>query len=99
MLVDVEITRGLHLQIEAAMTREQLQHVIEKTDAGADLIAPLALEPERQRNLRLGRLSIDYRAAHRTSSMASMQRRVWATMPVAMRIPPSQPGSLDRSRR
>ena len=70
MLIDVEIAGGVDLQVEAAVPREQLQHVIEKADAGADVVAALAFERERQRDLRLGRSSIDYRAAHRTSSNA-----------------------------
>ena len=36
-------------------------------------------------DLRLRRLAIDYRAAHRTSSITAMARRVCSTMPVAMR--------------
>ena len=33
VLVDVEIAAGVHVQIEAAMPRDQIEHVIEKTDA------------------------------------------------------------------
>ena len=51
---------GLDLQVERAVAREQLEHVIEEPDAGADLVPALALEAERQRDLRFGRPSIDY---------------------------------------
>ena len=86
-------------QIERAVAREQLEHVIEKADAGPHLIPALAVEAERQRDLRLGRPPIDYRAAHRTSSITAMARCVCSTMPVAMRSEPAQPGSVERSRR
>ena len=33
------------------MTREQLQHVIEKTDPGADLVPSPAFDGQRQRDL------------------------------------------------
>ena len=37
VLIDVEIARRpSQLQIEPAVTREQLEHVIEEADAGAD---------------------------------------------------------------
>src|SRR4030095_6913476 len=37
VLVDVEVARSVNLQIEATMPRNELQHVIEKTDSGADV--------------------------------------------------------------
>ena len=99
MLIDVEIAARVDRQVERAVPREQLQHVIEKADAGAHVVPALAVERERQRDLRLRRPSIDYRAAHRTSSITAMARRVCSTMPVAMRRQPAQPGSVERSRR
>ena len=44
------------------------------------------------------RSSIDYGAAHRTSSITAMQRFVCSTMPAPMRMQPAQPGSVDRFR-
>ena len=53
MLIDVEIPRRVQRQVEAAVTREELQHVIEEPDAGRDVVAPLAVEREPQRDRRL----------------------------------------------
>ena len=39
MLIDVEIAGGLDLQVEAAVPGDQVEHVIEKADAGAVLVA------------------------------------------------------------
>src|SRR5260370_31101938 len=80
------------------MARDQLQHVIQEADAGRDVVAPLALECQRDSDPGLGRPPVDHRVPHKTSSMTSMQRRVCWTTPVAMRMQPSQPGSLERSR-
>jgi hypothetical protein len=55
MLIDVEIAARVDRQVERAVAREQLQHVVEKADAGPHLIPALAVQAERQRDLRLGR--------------------------------------------
>src|SRR6185295_2713420 len=99
VLIDVEIAGRVDPQIEGAVARDELQHVIEEADAGAHAVLALALEAERQRDLRLGRPAIDYRAAHSTSSITATARCVCSTTPVAMRRQPAQPGSVDRSRR
>ena len=44
VLIDVEIAGGLHLQVEPAVARDQVEHVIEKADAGVILEAALAVE-------------------------------------------------------
>ena len=41
VLVHVEIALRLQLEVEAAVLGEQLQHVVEKADAGGDLVAAL----------------------------------------------------------
>jgi hypothetical protein len=48
MLVYIEIARGGELQIEAAMMRQQLQHVIEKPDPGRDLVTALTFDGKPQ---------------------------------------------------
>ena len=65
VLIDVEVARGAHVEVERAMLREQLQHVIEETDAGRDRIASSSLQDQRQADLRFRRPSIDQRAPHR----------------------------------
>ena len=99
VLVDVQVAGRIDLQIEGAMTRQQLEHMVEKPYPRVDAVSALTFEAELDRNLRLFRSPIDQRAAHNTSSMAAIQRRVCSTTPVAMRTQPSQPGSVERSRR
>ena len=68
MLIDVEVARRVDAQVERAVARKQLEHVIEKADPRPYLITALTFERQRQGDLRLGRISLDYRAAHKTSS-------------------------------
>src|SRR5690606_25916292 len=98
VLIHVEIARGLQLQVEAAMLGKQLEHVVEKPDAGADLVPSLALDPEGDPDLRLAGLADDYALAQRISSMAAMHCAVCSTSPVVMRMQPSHPGWPCRSR-
>jgi hypothetical protein len=72
MLVDVEITRGVDVEIEAAVPRDELEHVIEKSDSGRDSITPTPVELETERDRRFLGLPIDYAAPHSTSSSARM---------------------------
>src|SRR5215472_15817192 len=44
VLIDVEIALGLELEVESAVTGEQLQHVIEKSYPGLHLISAPALD-------------------------------------------------------
>ncbi len=48
MLIDVQIADGFDLEVERAMSREKLEHVIQKTDARAHLIPALAFEADRE---------------------------------------------------
>ena len=41
---DVEVAGGFQVEVEAAVLGEELEHVVEETDAGRDLILPLAVE-------------------------------------------------------
>ena len=71
MLIDVQVAGGLHLEIEAAVARHEVQHVIEKADAGAIVVAALAVERQRDLDLGLGRAPIDYSFAHNASSVST----------------------------
>jgi hypothetical protein len=46
MLVHIQVAARAEIEIEAAMTREKLQHVIEKANAGGDVVAALAIKRE-----------------------------------------------------
>ena len=98
MLIDVEISRGIDGEIETAVSGDQFQHVIEKPDPCADLVASPPVERELQDDRRLGRLPSDHCASHSTSSIAPMHCLVCSTMPAVIRMQPLQPKSADRSR-
>ena len=76
VLIDVEIAVRVDAQIERAVAREQLEHVIEESDAGRDVVPASAVEFDPHPDLRLRRPSVDQGAAHSTSSSTSMQRVV-----------------------
>ena len=59
VLIDVEVAGRVQRQVEAAVPREQLEHVIEEADAGADVVAALAVDDQPSADLRLGRLPIE----------------------------------------
>ena len=99
VLVDVEVSLRIDAEVEGAVTRHELKHVVEKPDAGPHLVGAFTIERDRQRNPGLGRPAIDHRPAHSTSSITAMHRRVCSTTPVPMRTQPAQPGSVERSRR
>src|SRR4051812_17018459 len=50
VLIDVEIALRVDGQIEAAVPREQLEHVVQKPDTGPDLVLTAAIERDPQRN-------------------------------------------------
>src|SRR5208283_1340115 len=65
MVIYMQIARGLDLQVEEAMAREALQHVIEERNSRLCVAAPCPVEFERHRDRSLARLSLDLRAALR----------------------------------
>ena len=66
-------TRGAH---EA---REQLQHVIEKANAGGDLILTAAFDGELDRNARLGRIALDNGDTVGGSGVPGPRIGIWGT--------------------
>ena len=104
VLVDVEIAGRLQRQIEAAVAREQLQHVIEETDAGADVVAAAAVDRQRPLICVSVVSPIERRcSAHRclaatTDSSASIAASVCSIMPAVIRMHPGVAGSFERSR-
>jgi len=46
VLIDVEIAIGFEFQVERAVFREKLQHVIEETNARGDFVTAAALDAE-----------------------------------------------------
>src|SRR5271166_5791864 len=109
MLVHVEVALRSQLQVERAVARHQLKHVIEEADSAADLGAAAAFDGERNANVGLVRLAVNVSAPHAVTSLPSfsssatsrravIRRFVCSVVPTVMRTHPSQPGSLDRSR-
>src|SRR4051794_11590624 len=64
VLVYVKVPFGADVEIEGAMACHQVQHVIEKTDAGPDVVPAFSLNPHTHADLRFTRLSVDYGTAH-----------------------------------
>jgi copper chaperone CopZ len=48
MLVDVEVADTIELKVEAAVTRKELQHMVEKADACRDRVGTLSIDVEAQ---------------------------------------------------
>ncbi len=64
------------VQVEGAVTGEELEHVIQEPDPRPHVVAPLAVERQPQRDRRLRRDAIDGGSPHRTSSSAASNARV-----------------------
>src|SRR4030095_6991119 len=95
VLVDVEISLGADSKVEGAVSRHQLQHVIQKADAGGDVVAGVPFDAKAHANLRLASLPVDYGAAHKPSR-ASMTTSVWRASPSVTRVRPPHPGAIQR---
>jgi len=98
MLIDIEVAVCGKLEIEAAVPCEQLEHVIEKPDAGVDVVTSFAIERQLERDLSLGRHTCDAALSHTSHSSAVTNLRVCSTTPAVMRKQSTHPGSLERSR-
>src|SRR6185295_5417626 len=71
VLVDVEITLRLELQIESAMFGEQLEHVVEEADPGRDFVSAAAFNAEPPANLRLFGIALDGRRSHAFNTVSN----------------------------
>src|SRR5262249_7559149 len=105
VLIDVEITLGLDLEVESAVTGEQFQHVVQKTYSGLHLIAAAAFDGQSDLNVGLcGRamergfphLDTPGRHLDRICSSTASTRSISARVPTLTR---TQPGQSARSRK
>jgi hypothetical protein len=65
VLVNVKVPFGGDGEIEGPVASDQIEHVIEETDAGGDLGLTAAVETEADADIGLGGLAMDCgRAAH-----------------------------------
>src|SRR5437660_4199497 len=67
VLVNIQIAFGFQLQVKSAVTGKELQHVIEKTYTGRDLITPLALNGESKLNISLAGHTMKPGFSHRAT--------------------------------
>ena len=59
VLIDIEIAVALQFEVEAAVASEELEHVIEETDAGRDLVWPRPSMRQIEVNLGLVGVAVD----------------------------------------
>jgi len=74
VLIHVEVAFGVELQIEAAMFGEELQHVVEETNAGLNLVAAAAFDRERALNAGLLGMAADGGASRPAHSANTSSR-------------------------
>jgi len=68
MVVDRGVPPALHLQIDQAVPRKEVQHVIEKRDGRIDPALPFPVQTDRHGNFRLRGFSSDGRLSHGPAS-------------------------------
>ena len=88
--IDLEIARGVDLEIEAAVTTKLVEHVTEEGQAGVDVGLTRAIEIERNVDLGLlGGALVGSGTAHvRTSVRASRNRSSSSGVPIVTRRQP-----------
>jgi hypothetical protein len=64
VIVDMQIALGADMQVNARMLRKALEHVIQKSDAGADVEFAGAVKVNRDGNFRFARLAFNRCFAH-----------------------------------
>src|SRR5208283_4738198 len=69
MLVHVQIAVRLQLQVESAVARNQLQHMVEKTDSAADLGATVAFNRHRNADVGFFGLAMNAGVPHAVTSV------------------------------
>ena len=74
-VIDVKIALRRHGNVEEAVARELVQHVIEERHAGRDFGMSGAVEIQRERNLRFARGAFDFRGAWACHGPVNAARR------------------------
>ena len=64
VLIDVEIAIGFEGEVEASVFGEQLQHVVEETDAGGDVVAAAAFDFQGAGDARFFGVALDVGGSH-----------------------------------
>src|SRR5580700_489739 len=102
VLVHIQVANGRQLEIECAVPRKQLQHVIQKANSSRDLVPPASFYRERNPNLGLRSFAMQFGLSHAltsrgslscetTSRRAPIKVRVCSRHPTVRRTQPSHP--------
>jgi len=59
VVIDLQIPLGFNVQIDQAVTRQQVQHVVKESDSGMNRSVPRAVQVQRHPNLGLLRLAVN----------------------------------------
>lgn len=65
VIIDMQVPVGLHGEIKPSVAREQVEHVVKKTDARLMVIRPRAIETKSDGNVRFFGISLNGRVAGR----------------------------------
>jgi hypothetical protein len=82
VLVHVQVTVAFQFQIEGAVAREQLQHVIEEADAGGDFVLAAAFNRQVDGDARLGGVAFESGGARSCSKIPGPRIGTWGTQGV-----------------
>ena len=58
VLIDIQITTRLQIQVEAAVPGEKLQHMVEEANAGRDFVSAMAVQIQAPADIGLGGFSM-----------------------------------------
>ena len=78
----------IELEVETAVPREQLQHVIEEANARGNLVVPFALDGQLDGDARLRGLAIDHRRACGRHRVTSFSLARWSSRLLSFAMPP-----------
>src|SRR5438874_194708 len=85
MLIDIEVASCFQRKIKSAVFRKKFEHVVEKTNAGRDLVTAAAVDHEPRGDLRFFRFPFNGRFAHQSTSSISLMFSITASAPSASR--------------
>ena len=94
VLVDLQVARGAHRQVDGRVPGQQREHVVEEADAGGDLRGAGAVEVQLDLDLGFGRLALDAGGAgHGQMILANRARQasICSSVPTEIRRPSPQP--------
>ena len=91
--VDMQVAVGNDVEIDQAMPRDLVEHVVEKGNAGGELALATAIEIDADGDLRLQGITGNFGLPHLESKVRSQASRESATKghdTISFRIPPNE---------